>query len=598
MPEARAARAALESTSRPAAAATLAATTARTATVDVRFVDPAGAPLGGVRFGPEGGPTPWQAWNEPTLSESDGNAQLVLAFPEIRPGVEPIDECQVELVASRAGSTTVGKSVVVRVGETAHLGDVVLGPAARLAGRVVDELGRGVANAIVGKMAAELPPEDDGRLRRHGPEAFGVPSARSSEDGSFVLDGIGAGTCRLWGHADGARCAWSDPIAVTAERDLLGFLLVLTPLLSSDRIEGRIIDPEGNPFQASLAGFVHDEKHGASWKGVTVDQQGRFAVVIQHDGETWDFTAQDPDGRFGTTSVTDVSPGTLDLSIRLREARFVTLRLRDDEDRPVERASFFLTVEGMGSELRLQPSAPGDYRATLPEAWFDLDASAPGFRTRYLGPFEPAALPDALDVVLRHAPLVRGRVTADGRPLEHALVELRQDDPDSRGTVSGFRCVMWSMTDAKGPTDPAGRFELTADLDEAFWIRVTAEGFAPAEIGPIAVGDVRETDDFAVALTRGGAIEGRMLLAEGLGEGAIVAINHGDGAPRTMRAGPGGSFRFEGLAPGKWQVVPSEVELDSRSLTYAFTGASDPIEWSCEVTAGRTTHFDMDLRPK
>jgi hypothetical protein len=63
-----------------------------------------------------------------------------------------------------------------------------------------------------------------------------------------------------------------------------------------------------------------------------------------------------------------------------------------------------------------------------------------------------------------------------------------------------------------------------------------------------------------------------------------------------MRAGPQGVFRFEGLAPGKWQVLPREAEVDPSTNSYASTDDPDPIEWSCEVLDGRTTRCDLDLR--
>jgi RNA polymerase sigma-70 factor (ECF subfamily) len=213
-------RAALEPAASPEPRAVPAAPAARTAAVEVRFIDAAGAPWSDVRFEPRGEPPQFAPWGPATTSASDGRARLELVFPELPEGVsepERFDARQLELVASRGGCAPAGLSAVVRVGETTHLGDVVLRSGVRLCGRVLDEQGRGVAGATLGLAPVELPPEEDGRLRRHGSDAFGrVPGTASSADGTFVLDGAGAGTWRLWTHAEGMRYAWSDPIAVTA----------------------------------------------------------------------------------------------------------------------------------------------------------------------------------------------------------------------------------------------------------------------------------------------------------------------------------------------------------------------------------------------
>ncbi len=71
-------------------------------------------------------------------------------------------------------------------------------------------------------------------------------------------------------------------------------------------------------------------------------------------------------------------------------------------------------------------------------------------------------------------------------------------------------------------------------------------------------------------------------------------MNHGDGAPRTLRAGAKGAFRVEGLAPGDWQVLAVETEIDPASTRYTSVTTETPIEWSCTVVAGKTTRFDLD----
>src|SRR6185295_20333461 len=105
---------------------------------------------------------------------------------------------------------------------------------------VVDEQGHGIAKATIGSTRPQLPPEEDGLLRRHGSKAFDLPVVSSADDGTFVLEGVGAGEWRLWGRAAGTRYGWSEPIAVSAERDLGGLELVLPSLRDEDRIEGRV----------------------------------------------------------------------------------------------------------------------------------------------------------------------------------------------------------------------------------------------------------------------------------------------------------------------------------------------------------------------
>ncbi|HTF88066.1 MAG TPA: hypothetical protein VK843_06620, partial [Planctomycetota bacterium] len=90
--------------------------------------------------------------------------------------------------------------------------------------------------------------------------------------------------------------------------------------------------------------------------------------------------------------------------------------------------------------------------------------------------------------------------------------------------------------------------------------------------------------------------EGRVLLADGKdAEGAIVSFNHGDGFPKTLRAGKGGVFRIDGLTTGKWQVHSAKNEISSDRTEYANAATDARMEWDCEVQAGVTIHFDLDL---
>jgi hypothetical protein len=435
-------------------------------------------------------------------------------------------------------------------------------------------------------------------MRRHGSEAFSsVPGAHSGPDGGFVLEGVAPGSTRIWAHTEGQRFAWSNPIQVPSDRDVLGVEIVLTPLLATDRIEGRVVGPNDEPIALGHLWFTEHSLKGGLGTTIRLDAQGHFDLLVHYDDSSYDFTARDwGRDRFATTTVEGVRGGTLDLVIRMHEKRWLAVHVRDADGGRVEGARFDIHAHGFGGPEKAASSAPGDYSIALPDGDFRLEVAAKGFRTRELGSMTAANLPATLDVVLQHAPLVHGRVLAAGVPVAGARVCLVRDYPNGEGTVSGLRCRYTVHHDEGTPTDAEGRFQLDCDEDHGFWLRATAEGWAPGEVGPVDAAQRGADIELDVELTRGGVIEGRVLLPDGRdGEGTIVALNHGDGFPRTLRAGATGAFRVEGLTPGDWQVLAVESEIDPARTRYSSVSSETPIEWSCHVDAGKTTHFDLDL---
>jgi RNA polymerase sigma-70 factor (ECF subfamily) len=571
---------------------------ARITIVDVRFVDEHGRPWSGVSFVPLG--SRWLPnWKpgEGVDSEADGRAVLSIRLPADRVHVSAAGEVQIELVASHSGCSTIRRSATLRAGETVHLGDVVLGPGVRLQGRAIDENGNGIALATIGVAPVELP-EDQDRMRRHGSDAFSeVPGAQSSTDGAFVLEGVAPGRTRIWAHAEGMRYAWSAPIEVPSDSDGLGLEIVLTPLLASDRITGRVVGPNDEPIANADIWFAEHSRGSGMSTSTPVDAEGRFALLVQHEDSTYDFTARDRQKRFAATTVQGVRPGSLAIVIRMHEKRFLTLHVHDADGGPVPAARFEVMARGSISDETAANAAPGDYSIVVPDGAFHLTVAAHGYRSTNLGPLDAATLPATLDVVLQRAPVVRGRVIANGAPVAGARVHLLHDYADATGTVSGYRFrYMVSQHELGTLSDAEGRFQLDCDEARGYWLRATAEGWAPGEVGPRDGAQLGAENEIDIELTKGGAIEGHVLLPDGRNaEGTILAINHGDGSPRTLRAGPKGSFHVDGLTPGRWQVLPAQSEIDPLSTMYSSVKTDAPIEWSCEVSAGRTTRYDVDL---
>ena len=547
--------------------------------VDARFVDASGAPWPGVRLGP--------ADDENTWAESgpDGRATLPLRGPKA-----PTSTRHVDFLARRRGCASVTLGATVHPGEATHLGDVVLVGALAVRGRVVDEEGQPLDGAEVGLGRVDLEDEDEAYLARQGTPAFDVGTKeRSDALGAYELGAVAPGTWRLWAHAKGRRYAWTEPFEVD-DRDVEALDLVLPLLRASDRMHGRVVDPEGRGVPAARLFLAYETPGEAGTFGSTADGEGRFDVLIRRDA-SHTILASDPEHRWSDASAEAVSPGAEEITIALGVPRRVELRVRDAEGRPIAEPTLALSRDDPGYLVFASPETlePGRLRFVLPSFPVGLQVGAPGFRTRELGPFSADDAPDSLEAVLLPLPTIRGRVLADGRPMAGVRVGLHVAIPHGL-RVNGLRCVLQPSPDFEARTAEDGTFVLNCEGSEEAWVRAEADGWALADLGPLLPG----AEPVELHLTHGGAIEGHVRLADGANpEGTILAINHGDGRGRTMRAGPNGHYRFEGLAPGPWQVRRVESEIRPETTYSTSDRSRDPIEWDCRVVAGETTVFDV-----
>ena len=80
--------------------------------------------------------------------------------------------------------------------------------------------------------------------------------------------------------------------------------------------------------------------------------------------------------------------------------------------------------------------------------------------------------------------------------------------------------------------------------------------------------------------------------------GVIVALNRGDGCPRTMRSDTEGRFAFDGLTPGPWVLSRGRLDFNAEYGETVMWIAKEPavLPFNCLIREGETTYQDLDLR--
>jgi RNA polymerase sigma-70 factor (ECF subfamily) len=556
--------------------------------IEARFVEADARPIPGVVLSLREGTSPT------AKSDSNGRAHVDVGFNE------PLVTQQVTVVAVCADHASLFKSVRIKKGETIWLGDLVLGPGGSVEGLVRGADGRPFASADVRVLGSVLDVDAD-VARRIGPKDDPCPSAKSGPDGTFRVDGVPTSSVRVWAGAEGMRWAFSSPIDLQPAEVRGGVELAMEPLSADEHIEGTVFAPDGSPADGAWINCSYQTARESGGSGVPSGADGRFVVRLRYK-VPHELKVHDMRGRWPDVFGPAVPPGTLDAVLRFVEPRRIDLVVDDANGAPIED---FRVLSTVGYETRPAdgssepPHADGKVGLRLPGASFRLKVRAPGYADAELGPFEPQSTPNPLNCSLEPLPKIHGRVMAAGAPVAGAKVILREiAKPNVRVLTDGFPSRLTLSTLAEATTNADGSFVLGARAGSDYALLCEADGYARAELSPIALEARKETNPLEVALTAGGAIEGRVVPRPGFeATGTIVAICRFDGHPLSQRVGPDGRFSFSRLTPGRWQVTQADRELEGRGNSESGVRVKSPTEfpWNCVVEDEQTTHFDLDL---
>lgn len=536
-----------------------------TTVLRARFLDPSGHPVAGVRFA--------CAWPRASAtSGDDGRATLAMAL------LASSDLRTLHLRASASGYANVAWTARARDAELTDLGDILLGPAGRVRGRVVDESGLPLAAAEV-RAAAGF--SDDAGARLHGP-VDPVAAVATDANGEFEIEGVPVGPVRIWAGSPTSYWCASDPFELAAGARVEGLTLVVRPIPPENVLEIEVVDPEGQPV--SGATILYRRAGGrspGSGQGVA-DENGRWRLVAE-DRVPHELRASDIDGALRPARVSGALPGSGEVVLALGRPVPLRIVVRDESGAGIERyrlevrelaqvgnvpSSVFLPRERAGGELEL----------ALPLEPFTLALAADGFREASFGPFDPAQTGSEISVALAALPKVSGIVHHDGEPIVGAHVSLHRATPSGLElTVNGFPARCEPVPAATGTTNERGEFALPLPAAGEYVLRAEATGWCAMDAGPIPLQSDTDVAGLHLELARGGTLEGSVRVDPGESlEGRIVALSRGDGLPFTVRTDAQGRFRVEHVTPGPWWIGPAERELVRGSFQAARTPRATP----------------------
>lgn len=570
-----AARSALAPTAEELASAAVAAATAP-ASLRLRLVDAAGQPVREIEVkrsvsggSDAGDPALFRArllrtreTETPATSTAHPDADGVVTLDRIAPGLEQ------RLVVS--GDFWVRRSLRVApllAGEQRDLGELVLSPGLRLAGRVTHD-GAGVAGA-------QVKIESDGE-RAGFVMVAGGPALADSEtdhDGSYALPGVPPGRYRLTAEAAGMVATTQVVEFGAAPREPRADLALGT----GGRVRGRVLDASGKPLPSARVAIVPAGGFGAmSWhrqrvlsQGIPVGADGRFELTgLPEQGQHRVLAAAEGHALGRSPQVSDGAA----VELALDAMTSVSGRVLDGAGRPVAEAEVRLdpvaqstgplsfgtsrATSGADGSFRLEGVAPGDYA---------LVAEAMAGEAR-IEPFTVAAENEPVELRLAGGGGLIVRVQDEaGLPLRDAEVALRRaasdlrpfDDAGQRIRIvrGGDGPARSARTDARGEVHylglPPGNWEVEAD----------AEGFARTKLEVQRAGEGEQT--FEVVLRRsatlvvrvvdpfGGPVPGAQLELRRDGESS--------GKPASRRADDWGIAVWEELEPGRYGVHQGSV---------------------------------------
>jgi hypothetical protein len=505
--------------------------------------------------------------------------ELAVELREVRPQPEPASN---QIASPQPGER--------------DLGDLTLGPAGWLTGRVVDEIGAPIEGALV-KLGRETSYYSEAQL-----------GELTGADGNFELGHLPAGKYMASAVLEGRIAAEFGKVTLTyGEGTDVGDIL----LPRAQALHGRVIDRQGRPVADARVLAVSDD-FGSSDQTRT-DAEGRFTAYVP---EAIDHRPEVSAGgyqTFGAKRSSELYPvGGAEATIVLDPELRITFALIDARSGAAITRFGLSVQEGMGSEntrnlaLGYSSSSTPSYReyasgetrrAAIPgkdsvtarapgyEAFSGDVALDPGAQDRMTIALEPTTAGGwslSGRLVDAAGPVAATRVTNFGLVVPYAARHLSREEREA-DLQAAFG---WSRDDygmEREETDGDGRFSferpaagqrlLLADLGERC-----------AAAGPLTIRTGESLDLGEVRVGPWARLAGRLQLPPNIEPGAL-----------TLRIEPQGSA-FKPLGDGSFeldQLYPLDAHLSVDPLPGLLL---PPLPLPLSLQHGETTEVEWDLR--
>lgn len=566
--------------------------------LQAHVLDARGWPLPGV-----------QARVDATVAHTDENGELSF---ELDPASSRTSH--LKLALSAPGCVPESIDFVAPRDGRLEFGELRLAPAATLVGRLVDAdngplEGAWVRVEVLGSRWSGLEPHPVEEARYMGsmlPDD--APSGPVDELGNFRVEGLRAGYVRLWFGADDHEVQWADELALRAGRTSDAGVLALRRLDARACIEGRVLDPQGQPLAGAWVECARQSlrqplfREHSKARRTRADALGRFRLWVDPTSR-YDVGAADPMQRHRPVALGPFAAGDPELELRLEPWRPFEVLVLDGEARAIPEAELEFIDSRRGERLERETSEWKAGRHLAPWCDFELVVHAPGCLAERLGPFRAVDAPAQVVARPGRAPQVHGRVNIAGKGAGDAAVELYLAAEPGRGTVSlrepGLEpfqsCAAVDAARRSVRTKLDGGFELAAPPGQAFFARAEAAGRAPQTLGPYTLRK-GESLELNFELPVGATLVGNVVRADGKSAaGTLVGLSRGDGRVATCRADAAGRFEFRALEPGGWQVRQVQREaLGFEPLQLVPGGAAAP-RWDVQLSDALETRFDLRI---
>jgi RNA polymerase sigma-70 factor (ECF subfamily) len=503
---------------------------------------------------------------------------------------------------------------------TIECADFVLEPGAIVEGVVLDSNDRPLAGARVA--IAQGPDWILSNCWWRGPLPERFLSAWGTTDGAgrFVFEGVPIDWARVYARGEQGLTFRSDPIAVQPGRNA-DVRVTVERLDATARILVIARDEKGEPVANARIRHVYSSGfERGSWfvdlaREVATDAEGRFECFsLPSEGHAFEWL--DDDGGIRARAA-DVRGGGEPVILSPRAPRPVRVVARDENGVPLEPSDpewfdevlvmfhpYYEPDEISNVAVAIED---GGYRFELPESPFLLSVNKVGWARRELGPIDPAAVSERIEVGMTRVPGIRGIVRdARGDPVEDGWVrlwnaELQQSEHGFPVMTRSYASTRESIDDVDVPFFDAaaarvdGAFVLYPQDKGKYFLCAEAEGFAPAWLGPFELGMDSDIEGLVFEMNEGGAIEGTVARADGGSpRGLFVVASHGAEALFEQEIGDDGRYRLERLAPGAYEVAVREksVRIDDESTAFGWR----PLRPNATVVEGGSARVDLMWR--